>query len=154
MLIIKIIRYFFKIAGVFTKTGLVYCCVLLFLNSKIYAESVLVCHDELATGFFKQNGVWQQGEFQLDRFTLKVPDNFSTITDSKSNSIFSCFVDSPWESYHPVICKNQRDNWSSTFNIDKISLRYVRTNISAAGYASTSKYPKMDVILAGKCERF
>ena len=57
------------------------CCLILIglLGSTAKAEIVLYCQSELAAGFIKKNGRWQEGNFNLERFTIKFNDNFSRV---------------------------------------------------------------------------
>ena len=36
-----------------------------------WAETVLYCQEELATGVIKKNGRWQTGDFELKRHTVR-----------------------------------------------------------------------------------
>ena len=116
------------------------------------AEQILYCVSELATGFFKDEGVWRTAEFKGKRFTMKVGGDFETVTiDDES---YSCYGNREFEGYFPIICNSDLPYSSRSLNIDKYSLRFVYSDVSIGGYASTGNESDTDDLHAGKCETF
>jgi len=117
------------------------------------AEKILYCPSELAAGFISEDGIWSETTFEIKRYTMKFKDDFSGVIIKDEQ--FSCYDGGPFQTYHPIICKSDLPYSSWTLNIDKISLRYVLTQISVGGYASTRRNSSdTDSIIAGTCEKF
>ena len=116
------------------------------------AEQILYCVTELETGFFKDEGGWRTAKFEKKRFTMKVEGNFEAVTFNDES--YSCYDGGEFNGYYPIICNNDLPYSSRGLNIDKYSLRFVYSNASIGGYASSSNDPDTDTMYAGKCETF
>ena len=125
----------------------------LLITTPAKAETVLYCSSELVTGFYNEGGNWKVSGFEPMRLTMEFEDDFSRVR--LLGEIFSCFDGGEFKTYHPIICKDVKPYHSWTLNIDKKSLRYVYTQISIGGYASTLRNSSDgDGIYAGTCEKF
>ena len=58
--------------------------IALLFATPAWAEIVLYCQDELATGIVKKNGRWQTGNFQLMRHTVKFDEKNMTLVGVSS----------------------------------------------------------------------
>ena len=56
-----------------------------------YGEKVLYCSDNLATGFFKENGHWSSGNFTLKKWTIKFNQDYSLLSGLKGGRDWNCF---------------------------------------------------------------
>ena len=115
------------------------------------AETVLYCTEELHTGLWKENGTWEVANFELERFSMKVTGDWAALQIGKE--LFECFGDREFEGGFPIICKNVKPYKNSAINIDKYSLRFVKSHPSLAGYALETGTDS-DNLSAGKCEKF
>ncbi len=116
------------------------------------ANMVLYCTQEISTGLVFKDGAWKRANFKPERFALKVVGDWQEI--NKGDDKLSCYHSGEFKGYFPVICRNTKKWITQTINIDKYSLRFVYTNVSIGGYASTLSEPDTDEIAAGKCENF
>lgn len=116
------------------------------------AEQILYCVTELSTGFLKDEGDWRTANFEKIRFAMKVEGNFETVSFNEEN--YSCFDGGEFNGYYPIICKSDLPFSSRSLNIDKYSLRFVYSDTSLGGYASTDNEPDTDNMHAGKCNSF
>ena len=87
------------------------------ISTSVSAEIVLYCNSELATGFFKENGIYGTTDFELRRYTLKFSDDYSELEglDKYSRQCEVAFDD---ETYSTVTCSSDafKDDESFTYN--------------------------------------
>ena len=111
---------------------------------------VLYCSEEISPGFIYESGRWQAANFKERRYTIQVLGDWRAIVHEDEN--YSCYA-TEFRDFQPTLCKNDKSYDTSTFNIDRKSLRYVYTNALATGYASPLT-TDTDTFSAGTCEKF
>ena len=118
------------------------------------ADAVFYCVEEIITGFIKDSGGWRLGKFKPKRYMIKIEGDWEALVHGDQR--YDCFVSATIDEYkvEPVMCKHSEPWMTYAFNIDKLSLRFVHTRTSAAGYASDLPDPDTDVFAGGQCERF
>ena len=137
----------------FRKLKFLFLYLCLGFISPASADMVLFCVDEIATGFISDSNGWRKGNFKPERFSIKIEGDWDTLVHEGVS--FNCNGPIEFKGSFPKVCKSTNSTASDSFNIDKYSLRYVRTQISVAGYASRLRdEPDTDQIYAGKCEKF
>ena len=119
------------------------------ISTSVKAEMVLYCQSELAAGFIKKNGRWQEGNFNLDRFTIKFNNNFSNLEGLTSEPM-ECSVSF---NHKPnlIFCVH---SWGSheTLIYEKKKRRFTYSSISSGGYAFDQG--DTEVLFAGTCTKF
>ena len=55
--------------------------IALLFATPAWAEEVLYCQSEFATGLYYENGRWNVANFELKRFTVKFNDDYSVISE-------------------------------------------------------------------------
>ena len=53
-----------------------------------WAETVLYCQEELATGVIKKNGRWQTGDFELKRHTVRFDEKKMTLEGMDRDTMY------------------------------------------------------------------
>ena len=94
--------------------------IALLFATPAWAEMVLYCQDELATGIFKEKGSWRSGHFITERHTVKFDEKKMTLLIKVEK--FSC---SAGEGIFPdsIRCVSDR-NADFHFLFNKKTLRY------------------------------
>ena len=120
------------------------------LNS--YGDIVLYCQDELATGFFNENGAWKAGPYELRRYTIKFSDDYSSVSLNEVLPDLPCdyaFGDAIGSYFDIVVCNQPNGH---NFKYDKVSKRYIYNQSSFFGYIEDSV--DSDAMTAGTCQKF
>ena len=121
-----------------------------FFSNALRAETVLYCQSELATGFFKEGGIWDEGSFKRSRFTLKFKNNFS-ILEGASFQPMECSIQYPIQRPNLIYCVHSWGEYK-TFTYDKTTKRFLYSSITVGGYVDNQT--DTDVMYAGKCQIF
>ena len=118
-------------------------------------DTVFYCVEEMSTGFYKdkENGKWKSVEFIEARYSIKVKDDWKSM--SHEGFHFKCHKDDlVSRGNYTATCK-AFDGWlGSTFKIDLRSLRYVFAQPSSSAYIRGYQGFDTDRISVGKCESF
>ena len=120
----------------------------------VSAENSLVCQSELATGFFLEEGKWEESSFSLAEFSFAFDDNFKKLTVLGKGSLgFTC---SPYyngrvtAAKNVLLCQsNYRNGDSIRFN--RSTRRFLFVSSSPLGYLSGQEASESDAIYAGQC---
>ncbi len=126
---------------------------LFFLSTtSVFAETVLYCHSELATGVVNINGTYQESSFEKYRFTAKFNSDFTQLEGATAagGQPMECKVSFEHKP-NLIFCVH---SWGAheTFMYDKNKKRFLLTQVSSAGYAFDGG--DTDVLYAGTCEKF
>lgn len=115
------------------------------------ANDVLYCTSEFATGIAKENDEWQKANFELDRFTIKFADDFSSVNNPEfSNRTMKCQVPYPEET-KSIQCF---DNFQ-TFIFNEESMRFIHFYGGPSGYVENPHLrANTNSLEAGICEKF
>ena len=112
-----------------------------------WAEIVLYCQDELATGIFKEKGNWKTGTFKLERYTLKFDEQKMTL--SGFTRLMKC--ERPYTSFSDLFyCRDHAGD--TLFHFDKNSLRYALHDMSPGSWPLNRN--DTDGIFYGTCQKF
>jgi hypothetical protein len=129
--------------------------IALLLSTPAWAEEVLYCQSELATGLIKENGRWKQGSFKLKRFTVKFNDDYSVISGLPFGDML---CKNPYNvSITPaIVCNIDSSGYTVgiTFNYNPTNKRFIYTSVAVGGYIDNSKNSDTDSIYAGTCQQF
>jgi len=140
---------------------LITICLPAFISSA-YAEKVLTCSEEIATGFESNGGIWETSDYEKSRYTIEANDDFTRLV--KGISIFECRPAFAAD-YEPnlVTCFMTAEYTSANdktvvefggppefFFFNRDTLRYVFANVSTGGFADNGD--DSDNLSAGKCE--
>ena len=132
--------------------------VLIFLFNFLFApsikaENVLFCQSELVTGFTNDNGTWRNGNFALERFTIKFNDDFSIVEGGLKNSTpMKCSAPYFYSDPTLIHCVHSEYNLSTLrYSID--TKRFVYYFNPASGYIMKD-HTDTDLLYAGSCEKF
>ena len=127
--------------------------IALLFSTPAWAETVLYCQSELATGLIKENGRWQTRNFFLERFTVKFNDDYSVVSGLKRVGM-RCHK--PLNSFPHIVCDDRTSgpDVGETFNYNPTNKRFLYTQVSTAGYIHNLKKNDTDVIYAGTCQQF
>ena len=131
-------------------------------SQSLYAEEVLYCQSELATGFYREDGVWKSGNFELLRFTLRFNNDFTRLSGLASFGEYVCNTPFPRAEPDHVVCShtvrdfgnNKRDFVASTFSYNKQTKRFTYAVPSLGGWIRNSADADTDVLYAGTCQNF
>ncbi len=116
------------------------------VNQSAFAENVLYCHTEIATGFKNEGGTWKTTDFVVSRYTLKFNDDYSVVQFPDSIAkVMDCNM-----TFNKDIIKCHGTSESLTFN--KSNLRFVTVFVSTGGYIRPAT--DTDYLEAGICEKF
>lgn len=123
--------------------------ILLFLSSNhLFAEEVLYCSSELSTGFIKENSDRVKANFDPDRFSIKINDQFNAIVIDDEN--YDCFTPYPTTNRkHFHICNG---NYGFSFRYSTETKKFVFIRSSSFGYIYSNN--DTDSITIGTCEKF
>lgn len=128
------------------------------------AENVFYCVEELATGFVKENGKWQESSFVKYRFSIKFDDGYSYVDGFDQrlglniHQKWPCHV--AYNISHPIVCNPPFPfNIELSFRFDKSTQRFIRILSGRYGFihkSATDKdaYSDTDAISAGVCQKF
>ena len=121
--------------------------LILLIPSAAYAETVLYCQDEIATGIMKQNNTFVQVRFKLRRHTIKFNSDFTEV--SGLGDTFLCSQPYP-DGINPGVVCNEKVG--STFMFNPQTNRYHYSQVWINGfidYGNDSSH-----ISVGSCEKF
>ena len=121
------------------------------ISTSVSAEIVLYCNSELATGFFKENGIYRTGNFKLERYTVKFSDDYSEVKGLDAHLIWECKIPFNNKKYNTVICMSKW-NIGETFIYNKKTKRFM--NYSAATFGFLNNGNDTNTMHAGTCEKF
>ena len=118
------------------------------------AKKSLVCQSELATGFFLEEGQWEESSFSLAEFSLAFDDNFRKLMVLGKGSLgFTCssyYNGRVTAAKNVLLCQsNYRNGDSIRFNRD--TGRFLFVSSSPLGYLSGQEASESDAIYAGQC---
>ena len=130
--------------------------------TNVVADKVMYCSEEISTGFIEDEGAYRDGTFQLDRYAIKVTDDYDEITID--DLIFDCrpSFDSNFDP-HRITCFHDAAISEEGNRIDYGGLpqlffynsetnRFIYVNVSTHGY--TNNGPDTESMSAGICEDF
>ena len=117
----------------------------------IKADTVLYCQSELATGFSKTSGSWNETSFKRDRFTIKFNQGYTRL-EGLTFVPMTCrapyeILDSP----ERIFCVDE-ENSHSTLRYNKETKRFVHYFQPSSGYIGGSN--DTDILFAGSCKAF
>ena len=119
-----------------------------------YGEKVLYCSDNLATGFFKENGHWSSGDFTLKKWTIKFNQDYSLLSGLKGGRDWNCFNSYGNTDYNSIACVSAWEN-GGAFSYHKKNKRYLYISSITDGYIDTYVEPQgTDILRAGSCVDF
>jgi len=123
----------------------------LFVSTFLVADEVLYCVPDLSTGFKYTNNSFNETNFNVSRFSMKVNGDFESIhIDDWKYSCKKSHLDKIY------LCDDIYDiGYSLKFN--KENGRFIKAELSGYGYlmhSSTKNPPDFDQVAAGKCEKF
>lgn len=116
------------------------------------AEEVLYCSPELATGFYNDSVEWKTTNTQLERFSVKVNDNFKSI--QTGDYFYNCSVFFVGNN-RAYICNNEFAGMDTgiSFRYYPLTKRFISIHSSVSGYLDNeTKFGEL--FSAGKCEKF
>jgi len=124
-------------------------------TQSLYAEEVLYCTSELATGFYREDGVWKQGKFVGKRFTVKFENEYSKLNGLDEDHVWNCRR--PFK--HDVIstavtCQSSNYRSSDVFIYSPKTMRFLLFVSSIAGYIGKWVDADTDSLYAGTCQNF
>ena len=136
-----------------------------------WAETVLYCQEELATGILKKNGRWQEANFKLRRHTVKFDEKNMTLggliekiewlPDNKSSVMVNdpLICERPWATLDEI--KKDRDlikcvsrYGDHIFDFDKKTLRYSYYTPNFYSWILGGTTPDTNVMNHGTCQKF
>ncbi len=112
------------------------------------AERVFHCHSEMATGFFKENGDWREGNFKNKKFTIRFSDDYTKVYGLKLGG-FKCSVPYPEQAPDTIACLA---GYGRAFLFEKKKFRFTFSAMNATGFLENGS--DTDVFYAGACEKF
>jgi len=133
---------------------LIYCLCLVIgaAAGSAYAD-VLYCLPKLATGFFKEDGKWQQGNFKGKRFTIKFDEDSTSVKISTDSSTYSCvraYSGSPGAE-GSLLCLSPYQNGEALL-FNPVTRRYHLSNPSLHSWVVEGG--DTSTIEIGTCEKF
>ena len=131
-------------------TRLILAIALLF-STPAWAEEVLYCQSELATGLYKENGRWQTANFTLECYTVKFNDDYSVMSGLTMGGV-RCHK--PYSTFPEIVCNDtiKKRDVGRTFNYNPKTNRFIYTIVGTSGYIMNTS--DTDVIYAGTCQKF
>ena len=118
-----------------------------------WAQTVMYCSTELATGFFQENGSWRQANFTRERYTIKLNDDLTRLDGLSEVGSFNCVVPYGLTKYDSVYCTSEF-NEGNSFLLNTKTNRFVYVETSPFGYVGALKDSDTDAIAAGTCSKF
>ena len=122
--------------------------------SPVYAERSLVCRSELATGFFLEEGQWEESSFSLAEFSLAFDDNFRKLMVLGKGSLgFSCssyYNGKVTAAKDVLLCQSNYRNGDS-IRYNRNTGRFLFVSSSPLGYLNGQDASESDAIYAGQC---
>ena len=118
-----------------------------------WAETVMYCSTELATGFVQKNGSWREINFVGKRYTIKFNDDLTRLDGLLDSSSFNCVVPYGEANYDAVYCTSEFNNGNS-FLLNTKTNRFVYVATSPFGYVRELKDSDTDTMAAGTCTKF
>lgn len=127
--------------------------IALLFSTPAWAETVLYCQSEVATGLAKENGRWKEANFQLERFTVKFNSDYSVISGL---GLGDYICKNPYSSSPVIVCNtiSYGIGIGRTFNYNPTNKRFLYTQVGTEGYVANEKDPDTDSIYAGTCQQF
>ena len=122
-----------------------------FIPLSVEAEIVLYCQSELATGFIKKNGSWEQTKFKSDRFTIKFNNDYSRL-EGMTYIPMECKAPYKLLDQPELIYCVDSENSHSTLRYNKKTKRFVHYFQPYIGYIGNGT--DTDVLYAGTCKAF
>ena len=120
----------------------------------VSAEKSLVCQSELATGFFLEEGQWEESSFSLAEFSLAFNDNFKKLMVLGEGSLgFTCssyYNGRVTAAKNVLLCQSNYRNGDS-FRFNRDTGRFLFVSSSPLGYLSGQEASESDAIYAGQC---
>ena len=125
---------------------------LFLLNSpSVFAETVLYCQSELATGFIQKNDSWKVTNFKLKRLTIKFNSDYSKLSGLSKYQDYIC--SEPYGE-NSIACTDEFKSGRS-FLFSKEKKRFVYSSISShGGYDLNLPNADTETIYAGTCTSF
>ena len=117
-----------------------------------WAELVLYCQDELATGVLKKNGRWQEASFEKKRHTVKFDEKNMTVS-GLGRYAMKCEVRYPIQAPDEVYCITPV-TVPDVFSFSTKSLRYSYYQTSGTGWIANLDKPDTNVMYHGTCQKF
>lgn len=115
-----------------------------------WAELVLYCQDELATGIYKEKESWKTSHFEPTRHTVKFDDQKMTL--SGLGWQLKCRMR---ESAIPEIIYCDGKKGELLFHFNKKSLKYSLYHVGSMGYIFEWNYISPDITMShGTCQKF
>ena len=123
------------------------------LSSGALAQNVLYCKSELATGFMAENGIWREGSFVRERFTIKFNRTFTTMhgLDKQGRPPYRCSWAFREEKWGTLLCLSSYEN-GEAFLYNTEQKRFIFVSAGIGGY--TMNGTDTDVFYAGTCTDF
>lgn len=118
-----------------------------------WAETVMYCSTELATGFIQENGSWRQTRFEGTRHTIKLNDGLTRLDGLSEPGSFNCVVPYGLAKYDAVHCTSEFNDGSS-FLLNTKTNRFVYVETSPFGYVGALKESDTDSLSVGTCTKF
>ena len=125
----------------------------LLFSTNLKAENVLYCQSELATGFYREGGVWKTGSFELERFTIKFTNNFRKLHGLDDDRPFDCNVPFSIGAPEVVACVSGYGT-SEGFLFNKNRLRFSFSKTAVSGFVEGAGGGSTEVLFAGTCKNF
>ena len=121
----------------------------LVFSFSLYAEEVLYCSSDIATGFIKSNENWKTIEFNNKRFVVKVNENFNSveIDDFK-------YICNPSMVTDKFISCEDEYHIGFSFRYSTETNRFTKIYNSIHGHMSWNNGKDTDVMFGCKCEKF
>ncbi len=133
--------------------------LVLFAASPAWADKVLYCQDELATGIIYKDGSWKRSFFSPERYTVKVKGNFERLEISGQNyNYFECSK-TVAENVKSCVARSKTNSsilGGFSFLINTKSLRFNFARMSSHGYVAGADRVGADtsIVTAGTCTEF
>ena len=134
---------------------ILFLCVVLMgvsFSGILKAETVLYCNSELTVGFIKDGGSWRKGNFENDRFTVKLNSEYTQLNFSQDDT-YTCSWAWNNKNFGIVNCTSTYNNGKHfNYNINKKRFLFLQT--SSTGYLENAEIPDTNVMMAGSCKNF
>ena len=119
--------------------------------TSVKAENVLYCESELATGFIKKNGIWEEGSFVRKRFTVNFNNEYTKLKGLDEYRDFTCSKVYSNVVEHVYCISGWLDG--DSFQYNPLNNRFKYLNPSAAGFI-VLEGKDTDIMYAGTCKSF
>jgi hypothetical protein len=120
----------------------------LFFSFVSYAEEILYCNSEVATGFIREDGNWTERHFKPASFSIQAGENFKYFKIEGRKFICHNPYDDEKET---LVC--ERDIWANglSFRYSKKTNRFIYIRSSVSGYIEDKEITDMEIMYAGRC---